>query len=340
MSRDLPLVRRLRRLLAGGSGRTQPRWSEHRTMFDQSVMIVGAYYVFAMYVLYSSASGVSRLSGSLEGMDLLWPVFWFRWTGVELGGDILAHLCLAAGLLGAVAWRYLPVRALVSVALLMKAAQANSYGAMSHGLHEMFWVSVCFLFLPNARPAELVRHRAGRMQFLLAFSAAPALILMFYTLSGMYKVWFATLALVYGEFGGFHPYAMAHTLAWRSIQVESDPMWAGLVLNAPLLGWPLYVGLYFVELVAIAVFFRPALHRTWGVILIGFHFGTLLFMDIPFVYHVLINGLLFVMSPFAPKNAGWRETAAAVPLFGVLFRRSPRAGDGRTKALSARSGGG
>lgn len=336
MSRDLPLVRRLRRLLAGGM-RAEPRWLEHHAMFDQAVMIVRAYYVVVMALLYQRAASFGRMSGSTEDMDLLWPVAWLEWTGLELGGDIIAHVCLAAGLLGALAWRHLAVRVLVSVALLMVAAESNSYGSMSHGYHEMFWVSVCFLFLPNARPADLAPHRAGRMQFLLAFSAAPALILMFYTLSGLFKVWYATLALLFGNFGGFHPYAMANTLAWRSVLVESDPMWAPLVLNAPLLGWPLYLGLYFVELVAFVVFFRPALHRVWGVLLIGFHFGTLLFMDIYFQYHVLLNGLLFVMSPFAPKNAGWREMAAAVPLIGVLFR-SPKArvGDG-ARALSARS---
>lgn len=336
MSRDLPLVRRVRRLLAGGM-RTGPRWPEHRGMFDQSVMIVRAYYVVVMALLYSKAAHFSHMTGSAEDMDLLWPVFWLEWTGRGLGGDILAHLCLAAGLLGALAWRHLAVRVLVSVVLLMTAAESNSYGSMSHGYHEMFWVSVCFLFLPNARPADLAPHRAGRMQFLLAFSAAPALILMFYTMSGLFKVWYATLALVFGNFGGFHPYAMAQTLAWRSVLVESDPLWAGLVLNAPLLGWPLYVGLYFIELMAFVVFFRPALHRVWGVLLIGFHFGTLLFMDIWFQYHVLLNGLLFVMSPFVPKNTGWREMAAAVPLFGVFFRAPEARDKARARALSARS---
>ena len=88
----------------------------------------------------------------------------------------------------------------------------------------------------------------------------------------------------------------------------------------PLLAWPFYLGLYFVEVVSIAVFFRPALHRVWGVLLIAFHFGTLLFLDIEFPLHILINALFFVLSPFAPQESNWRSMLAAVPVFGWLFR--------------------
>jgi hypothetical protein len=56
-------------------------------------------------------------------------------------------------------------------------------------------------------------------------------------------------------------------------------------------------------------------------ILIAFHFGTLLFLDIVFPLHVLINALLFVMSPVAPGGANWRAMFAAVPVLGWKFRR-------------------
>jgi hypothetical protein len=52
-------------------------------------------------------------------------------------------------------------------------------------------------------------------------------------------------------------------------------------------------------------------------ILIAFHFGTLLFLDIVFPLHVLINALLFVMSPVAPGGANWRAMFAAVPVLGL-----------------------
>lgn len=323
MSAALPLVRRLRHALSADTTR-RPRWAEHSRIFERAVMIVRVYYVITLYLLYDRARALTNLDGDVSAMDLMWPVFWLEWTGLALGGKILVHIALAAGLLGAVAWRYFAVRAFVSLALLLTMAHWNSYGALHHSQHEWFWISVCFLFLPSGRIHETRANRAGRMQFLLAFGAAPALILLFYSMSGAFKVYYATIALATGQVGGFHPEAMANTVAWRAMQTGSSPLWAEIVINTPWLGWPLYIGLYFVELVAFAIFFRPILHRIWGVILIAFHFGTVLFMDIPFPLHVLINGLLFVLSPFAPERAGWREAVAALPLVGALIMRGGR----------------
>jgi hypothetical protein len=113
---------------------------------------------------------------------------------------------------------------------------------------------------------------------------------------------------------------MAVTVANRALLGGYEPLWAGLLIDHPTLGWPLYLGLYYVELVAIAIIFRPGLLQLWGVILIMFHFGTLMFMDIIFPAHVLINAMLFVLSPFALRDAGWRNMLAALPLLGILVR--------------------
>jgi len=233
---------------------------------------------------------------------------------------VLFHLALVAGLMGLLFWRFLAVRILVSVTLLQFMALRLSIDGFGHGLHEWFWISVCFWFLPTGRKGDIEAQRLGRIDFLYAFGFAPALILFFYTLSGLYKILHASVALSQGVVGGFSPSAMAVTIAQRALETSAEPMWAGVIIDMPLLGWPPYLGLYFIEVFSIAVFFRPSLHRVWGVILIGFHFGTLLFLDIVFPLHILINALFFVMSPFAPNDPGWRSMLAAVPVFGGLFR--------------------
>ena len=113
---------------------------------------------------------------------------------------------------------------------------------------------------------------------------------------------------------------MAVTVAHRALQTRSEPLGADLIINWPILGWPMFLGLYYVELVAIAIAFRPALIRVWGVILILFHLGTLLFLDIVFPLHVLINAMLFVFSPFAVSDVRWRTMLAALPVIGILLR--------------------
>jgi len=308
---------RIRRL-CGGPCRSLPRWGDHKRMFDAAYGIVQVYYIITATFLYGGARDMSHLSVDPEQLDLLWPLLWMKAVEVETAGLILANAYVIVGFAGIFLWRSLAVRALVSLVLLQYAAWPNSFGAIHHGEHEWFWLSVCFLFLPAGSRNELRASRSLRTRFLYGFSVAPTLILFFYTLSGIYKIKDATEKLLMAQYGGFMPDAMAQTLARRALETHSDPMWAGVIIDYPILGWPLYLALYFVELVAIVVAFRPVLHRIWGFILIGFHFGTLTFMDIPFSHHVLINGLLFVMSPFAPEKFEWREAVRAIPLLGWM----------------------
>jgi hypothetical protein len=313
------LARKLRHILAG-PGDPRPRWRLHRAMFDQAVLVVTCFYAMTAYFLYDSSRSLSALTDPIESLDLLWPVAWLREVGVAAGGQIIAQIGLAAGVLGILWWRFIVVRIFVSAALLLYAAYANSHGAINHGYHEWFWVSVCFWLLPAERREIVSASRVGRMQFLTAFSLAPLLVLVFYTLSGLYKCYAALTAQLASGAGGFSPDAMAITVAWRALQTGADPMWGSFVIENPLLGWPFYLGLYFAELVSVLVFFRPSLHRIWGMILILFHIGTLLFMDIAFQQHVLINALLFVMSPFALGQHSWRTQIASVPILGRLMR--------------------
>jgi hypothetical protein len=297
-----------------------PRWREHGVMFERAFVIVQFFYAVTLYRFYEAGRDLSTLSTPLEDMDLLWPVLWLQFTGIERGGAILALLGLGAGVAGLLLWRYAVVRVLVSIALLEQAAIGNSFGAIGHVYHEWFWISVCFWFLPGGSFKTLNGSRALRIQFLLVFGGAAALIMLFYSMSGLWKCIIAGVALVNGEMGGFSPTAMAVTVARRALQTGSEPLGADLVINWPILGWPMFLGLYYVELVAILIAFRPALIRAWGVILILFHLGTLLFLDIVFPLHVLINAMLFVLSPFAVADVRWRTMFAALPVIGIPLR--------------------
>ena len=312
------LTRRLRHL-AGGSYAVPVRWPLHRSMFNQATLIVWFFYIATAYFLYDGSRAFSHIVDSVESLDLLWPVAWLPSVGLDRGGKIVAHIGLAAAFLCLLWWRFLAVRILVSAALLLYAAFANSYGAINHGHHEWFWLSVCFWFLPTGRADTIAATRVKRMQYLTAFSLAPLLILFFYTLSGVYKCYYAFAAFVHDRVGGFSPDAMAITIAGRAFQTGSQPMWAEFAVGYPVLSWPFFLGLYYAEIVSLLIFFRPQLHRAWGVALILFHFGTLLFMDIVFGKHVLINGMLFVMSPFALGRFSVHQQLASVPFLGAVY---------------------
>lgn len=310
---------RARRYLAGPSRRA-PRWSEHKQMFDTAALIVQMFYILSAMFLYRQAREVAQLGSDGAQYDFLWPLAWTGIIPLDLAGDLLASAYVIVGFAGIVFWRVFIVRVATCAVLLHWAAFPSSFGAIHHGHHEWFWISFCFLFLPSGRTAELRANRVLRTKFLYAFGVAPVLILFFYTLSGIYKVQDAFVALSLGQYGGFMPDAMAQTIARRALSTGSEPLWGGLIIDYPILGWPMYMMLYYVEIVAIFIAFRPELLKVWGAILIAFHFGTMAFMDIVFPHHILINGMLFVLSPFA-LNVSLRDALRAVPLLGLFVSR-------------------
>jgi len=313
------IARTINRLLRG-SDLTVPRWSLHQQMFERAVLIVQVYYVITLFMLYERSRRMAGLNLLAETLDPLWPVAWLDAVGLGPGGTMLAHLALVAGVLGILCWHMLWVRVLVSIALLQFVAVSNSFGWMGHGFHSWFWISVALWFLPAGRDAPVGATRATRMRFLIGFSAAPGLFLLFYSLSGAYKVAHAIVGLFTDDISGFAPRAMATTLAWRTFETSSEPLWAPLIIHNPLLGWPLYLGLYYVEFFAILTLFRPRLHKIWGLLMIAFHIGTFLFLEITFPEHVLINGLFLVLSPFALGLTDWRRALGALPIIGLPFR--------------------
>ncbi|MDU8913932.1 hypothetical protein [Aestuariicoccus sp. MJ-SS9] len=314
------LNRYIRHRLAGREHRP-PAWAEHDQMFLKAISIVQFFYIYTSVQFYRQASIFSNLQANeADRFSFLWPLAWMDRMPLDLAGDILASLCVIVGLASIFLWRFFLVRLAVAALFLQIAAFSNSAGGINHGYHEWLWITFVFLLLPNASRLSVNLPRATKIRFLYAFGVAPTLILFFYTLSGIYKVLDATLMLIIGELGGFHPWAMAYTLAKRSLETGTDPLWAGLIIDIPILGWPLYLALYYIEFFSILVAFRPELVRVWGLLLIAFHFGTYAFLDITFPQHVLINGILFVMSPFAPSKFHWRRFVLALPIFGWLAR--------------------
>jgi hypothetical protein len=289
-------------------------------MYDAAVWIVRFYYIANLYFVYDQLASIRARGLSNAILDPVWPMFWVEWLGLESSSLFILHLSIVAGFLGILFWQYRSVRIVVVFSQLMVAGLSNSFGAINHGYHEWFWIGVCFLFLPSGKLSATNSCRAKRFSFLAIFSLAQGLILLFYSLSGFYKIGSAITSLRDGQVGGFSPEAMALTLANRMTQTDTDALWAPFIIENYWIGWPLYLGLYYIEIVSVMVFIRPDLHRVWGLFLIMFHFGTFLFMEITFSAHVLINGMLFVFSPFAPDRLSWKAMLRQLPILGFLFR--------------------
>lgn len=270
---------------------------------------------------YQEARELWRITLNSADMIPLWPVFWA--SDSHLAANLLMPFLLVSALFAvALPGRRWP-RILVFLAYLEVSAFRASFGlgSINHGSHYWIWIGICFCFLPAGSHGRLNDSRNGRYHFLMVFWFTQALIMLFYSMSGFWKVADGLGDLFAGEFSGFHPTALATTAAHTMLQRNNPTMLGPWIVEHPLAGWPLFLWVIYVELVALLVMFRPALLPLWGIMLILFHIGTLMLLGISFAKHVIVLTLLFVWSPFALGNHGIPEMVRALPGIAWLFQR-------------------
>jgi hypothetical protein len=285
------------------------------------------YYLVSAYFAYSMMPTLHRLAEQSTTWEPHWPVLWLP----ELTVGAAGWLSLAFFLSSLVAFQfesYRPARALYALLFLFAAAIPNSFGAVNHGYHAWLWIGIILVALPDIRDVAEAK-RVQKMAYLATISMVQLLLLSFYSLSGLWKFVFGLMALSAGEEGNFSPRGLALQLAHRMSQTGTSPLLADFVIDNYWLSWPMFLGLIYLQLVAICIAFRPRLHMIWGYALVGFHTGTWLLMEIAFPTHVIFLLLFFVMSPFRPQHWTVRDVLGDLPVFGVVFRRIMAARDRR-----------
>lgn len=284
-------------------------------------LLVRLFYALTLYLIadryVKPLQGWAALDAST--LPLLWPLRWLVWSGMETAVYLLGALAVGGTVLAIFQPERRPFRLLAFVGLFLLMALNNSFGKINHSMHGWLAVSFWFIFLPKVEQER--PSRSQKVIYLTIFWGAQALLLWFYTMSGVWKVETAVSQIIAGEVHAFHPYAMAHQVANRLLQDNSTSILGPFLLTYPLLGWPLYLGALYLELFAIVAAFRPSLHRLWGTSLALFHLGTFLTMSITFNQNIMLLGLLLIASPFHPPNWTWQQAVGDLPLIGLIWRR-------------------
>jgi len=293
-------------------------------VYGRARLLVRAYYLFTLYWLAAVLAGHWAAWRTVGAIDPLWPIFWIEWMEVRAFVDGLAYASLFFMLMALLLPQWRVARAGVFLCFLFWYAFINSFGKIGHDGH--LWLAAGFLliWLPDGD----VRRSVGKQHYYLTvIASAQCLMMLTYTMSGVWKVAYGIDQMVQGQIGTFHPDALATLTAFRLLQTNSESLLGPLLLRYPLVGWPMHLGATYLETFAIVAAFRPSLHRLWGIGLIFFHFGTWLLMGIIFQTNIALLGLLMVMSPFYREGTPLRVTLYNLPLLGPLFALlAPRAG--------------
>lgn len=284
--------------------------------FERARFLVSVYYVVSAYLSYAVMPSVHHQVETIHDWRFLWPI---RWIGDVGNITILEWFPVAAMVASLLAFQF-PAqriwRILFALFCLFITAAVNSHGGISHGLHLWLWIGVCFVLLPGIKKAGRT-DRATKVAYLSIVAAAEVLQLLFYSMAGFLKVLGGVAALFVGTEGNFAPRGLALQLADRMLQTGTTPLVAHLAINWFWLSWLAYLALIYIQFVSVAVAFRPRLHAAWGYLIILFHLGTWLLMEIAFSENVLFAGLMLVMSPFKPQHNDVRKALCDLPGFGV-----------------------
>ena len=316
----MKLLRQVRRFLALPSKPVGDAPFRRQTeAWREAWAIVRAYYLIHLLFAAQALSWIDRVRGSAP--LLLWPVGWMSLAGIETSA-IAVHIFAIAAALFAALWPHVRVlRALSWLGFFEMLALRSSFGYVSHGWHAWLWVGLCFVFLPNRDPVEIESRRCHRQSVLIVVWLAQALLLLFYSLTGGWKLVGAAVQAAQGESHSFSPDALAIQIARSLLMQGSTSTFGAFFIEHQLLGWPFYLLAIYIELFAFVVAFRPAIQRFWGICLSVFHIFIFLTFHLDFLSQFVLVALLFFRSPFAPPRSDWRDMLCAVPLFGTIRRR-------------------
>lgn len=312
-------LRCARRLLCGGTGDSLTAHQREADAHRRAIDIIRVYYGASWFVLAWQMAAWTAWPSKPIAIELLWPVAWVDIAGPRVGVTLFMA-CTFAGLL----WATLSParragRVLFFVGLLMYVAYANSFGKINHSYHAWLAVAFWFCFLPSSGWSQSA-SRVDRRWLLFTVWAAIATPLLFFSISGIWKVAFGLQQMINGEVHAFAPEALAHHIARRTLQSPTQAPAADLIINNAWLGYPLFLATIYLEVFSFLAAFRPKLHRLWGASLILFHIGSQLGIGVIFKLNILLFGILLVASPFAPRDIHWRETLGDLPGIALLRR--------------------
>lgn len=294
-------------------------FSLEQNSFVAARTLIQVFYVFILYYALTRLPAWNQFQG-FENLKPLWPVYWVRWVDPHWAGRCIMIFAFLGAITGAFLNSFRWVRIIVFLSFLEFLAFKYSFGKIGHSTHLMLIMSFIFIFLPsgwsNARPLSRVTGQT----VLRVFWGAQAFILMTYTLAGLGKIGGALYQLFLGEMHAFHPDALAYHIAERLLQTGSHSFIGSFFIENPWVAFPAMLVMLYAQVFSIWVAFRPCLHRVWGSLLILFHINVSLTLSINFHPQVFLISLFFLCSPFY-YSVPIRGLCAALPLFGVLFRR-------------------
>ena len=294
-----------------------------RERFAAAQALISAFYAV---LLFFALSNLFSWQDYLNATELTprWQLFWLRFVDTHAGIVFILWFHLLGGLLGVTLSGYRFARILVFCSWLEFLALRYSFGSINHGDHLGLLLTFVLIFLPPGGSSRPTPTRSVRTATLLVFSGCQALIMLTYSMSGMWKVGGVVQQALEGEVTYLAPTGLARQVAAKLLSDESAGLLGPWLIEHAWVGWPPMIAALYLELFALWAVPRPSLHRGWGLGLILLHVATHLTMGVGFPQNPLWLALFLVLSPFRPQPPHWRQALRDLPLLGRWAPSTPR----------------
>jgi hypothetical protein len=316
---------RLRRLVRGvsldGAGKVSI-FAFQRQAYVKATFIVRFLYIITLWPVLNRLGADWLPWRTVEALDPVWSVAWFPFLDPVLGADIIGGLTLVTILAVVLFPQSKFVRVLAFIGFFIFASFSNSFGKVNHDLHAWMAILFGFMFIPAGSWKAGERSILFRQYFLTAVWFGMALMMLFYSMAGLFKLYGIGFQISNGMVSALHPYGLAYQVMGRQILTNTESLFGSAMLDFPWIGWPMYLAAIYLEVFAIVAVFRPRLHLVWGLGLIGMHLGNWMFLSITFNPNVVLLALFFVNSPFRPFLFNLKTTVRDLPVLGWLINRA------------------
>ena len=281
-------------------------FSESKAVLFQKVNDIMRWtYLFFLFFMFTRVFGNDNLMEA-EMVNPLWPLAILKGIPLENIMLFIKIVLLFCFLVLSYNPRIWAVRIISFIVFFFYVALENSFGKINHNLHLSLMLLFCYALMPSNKVVSC------KKKTLLMFASAQFFLLLAYSLTGFWKLFWGIIQLFSGQVSIFSPLSFRNTLIE---QFQSFPVTTlgNFFLEHYIFGWLVYLLVIYVELSSILVFFRPKLHKAWGFLLLLFHASTALVLGVNMYASVISVGTLLVMSPFA-KSTTLTETIKQMPL--------------------------
>lgn len=313
-------LRCLRKVLSGYKNDVYSNniFKYHRECYYRSYLSVQIFYAVTIYLIIIHFYKWDQFL-RIRDFSPLWPVIWIEFLDIKTGVNIVFTIMLIASLVSLFKVYHRIARAFFFITLILFVALINSMGIIGHGWHAVLAFGFLFIFLPDGKMDYLAKSRISMQSYMLVFFGAQILFMTFYTLSGVWKIYYGVEQLLEGKINNFSPSALPLHISNRLLKINSPSILGDFVIEHQFLAWQMYLATLYIEFFSVIAIFRRTLHRFWGISLILMHIGIYLTMKIAFVSNVLFLAVYIANSPFIPTKYSVRDVFKNLPIISLLY---------------------